>query len=231
MDGGSPAHASTAPTRSWLAVRSGLRALALVTALVTHASAQPDNSTLVYVGLALAPVDYVAGTALHEGSHALAAKLVGAEVDELHIFPPGIDPKANVFRFGWTYVHGLRTKADRVTFLIAPKVTDALLLGGFAALAFTSAWPGNKYAQLALTVAGTGLWIDFAKDVVLLRPQNDVSKIFDQWCLRGWRQIPARLIYAAVDVGLGYVVIHGYRRLFDRNDPAPVVIPLARLAF
>jgi hypothetical protein len=208
-----------------------VKALVLVAALARQVSAQPDNSTLVYAGIALAPIDYVAGTALHEGSHALAAKLVGAEVDELHVFPPGIDPKANMFRFGWTYVHGLHTKADRITFLIAPKVTDALLLGGFAALVFTSAWPGNKYAQLALTVAGTGLWIDFAKDVALLRPQNDVSQIFALWCLRGWRKVPARLIYAAVDVGLGYVVVRGYERLFDRSDPRPVVVPLARLAF
>jgi hypothetical protein len=209
---------------------------ALVTCVValafaTPGAAQPDTSTLVYVGMAMAPVDYIAGTALHEGSHALAAKLVGADVDELHVFPPGIDPKANVFRFGWTYVHGLHTKADRLTFLIAPKITDTLLLGGFTALAFTSAWPGNKYAQLALTVAATGLWVDFAKDVVLFRPQNDVSKLFELWCIRGWRQVPARLLYAAMDVGLGYVVLHGYERLFDRRDPNPVVIPLVTSAF
>ena len=207
-----------------------MKALLILVALCTVARAQPDDSTLVYAGLAMAPVDYVAGTALHEGSHALAAKLVGADVDELHVFPPGTDPHAKVFRFGWTYVHGLHTKADRVTFLIAPKITDALLLGGFAALVFTSAWPANKYGQLALTVVATGLWIDFAKDVVLFAPQNDVSKIFDLWCIKGWRQIPARLIYAAMDVGFGYVVTRGYERLFDRNDP-PVIVPLTRLMF
>ena len=206
-----------------------MRAIAIVLALCASAHAQPDNSTLVYVGLAMAPVDYVAGTALHEGSHALAAKLVGADVDELHVFPPGRDPHANVFRFGWTYVHGLHTKADRVTFLIAPKITDAVLLGGFAALAFTSAWPSNKYGQLALTVVATGLWVDFAKDVVLFAPQNDVVKIFDLWCFTGWRQIPARVVYAAMDVGFGYVVFHGYERLFDRNDP--MIVPLTRLTF
>lgn len=195
------------------------------------AQAQPDNSTLVYVGIGMAPVDYLAGTALHEGSHALAAKLVGAEVDELHVFPPGIDPHANVFRFGWTYVHGLHSTADRVTFLIAPKLVDIALLGGFAALVFTSAWPDNKYGQLTLTVVGTGLWIDFAKDVVLLRPQNDVSQIFRLWGIEGWqRQLPARLLYAAMDLGLGYIVFRGYERLFDRNDPA-MAVPLVHMTF
>jgi hypothetical protein len=211
-------------------------AIACLGALAATAQAQPDNSTLVEVGIAMAPVDYLAGVALHEGSHALGAKLVGATVDELHVFPPGTDPHAHVFRFGWTYVHDLHTTSDRITFLIAPKITDTLLLGGFAALAFTDAWPANKYGQLALTVAATGLWIDFAKDVVLLSPQNDVTKILDLWCMTGWRQIPARLVYAALDVGLGYVVVRGYERLFDRNDPAgaaatPLILPLTRLAF
>ncbi len=208
-----------------------MKALLALVALAGSAAAQPDASTLVYAGIGMAPIDYVAGTALHEGSHALAAKLVGADVDELHVFPPGIDPHAKVFRFGWTYVHGLRSKADRIAFLIAPKITDTLLLGGFAALVFTSAWPGNKYGQLAYTVAATGLWIDFAKDVALLRPSNDVSQIFRLWCITGWRQVPARLVYAAIDLGLGYVVFHGYERLFDTRDPRPMVVPLTTLTF
>jgi hypothetical protein len=213
-----------------------MKALVIIAALATAARAQPDNSTLVEVGIAMAPVDYLAGVALHEGSHALGAKLVGATVDELHVFPPGTDPHANVFRFGWTYVHDLHTTADRITFLIAPKVTDSVLLGGYAALVLAGGWPDNKYGQLALTVVATGLWIDFAKDVVLFSPQNDVTKILNLWCMTGWRQIPARLVYAAMDVGLGYIVLRGYERLFDRNDPpvaaaTPLILPLTRLAF
>ncbi len=206
-----------------------MKALLAVAFLVTTARAQPENSTLVYVGLGMAPIDYVAGVALHESSHALAAKLVGADVDELHVFPPGIDPHAHVFRFGWTYVHGLHTPADRVTFLIAPKVTDLALLGGFAALVFAGGWPDHKYGQLALTVAATGLWIDFAKDVILFAPQNDVSKIFTLWHLDGWKQVPARLLYAAMDVGLGYIVLRGYERLFDRNDL--MTVPIMHMTF
>ena len=71
---------------------------------------------------------------------------------------------------------------------------------------------------------------------MLFSSQNDVSKILNLWCMTGWRQIPARLVYAAMDVGLGYIVLRGYERLFDRNDPpaartAPLVLPLAHLAF
>jgi peptidase M50B-like protein len=205
--------------------------LALVLVCGT-AHADPSNERLVLVGLALAPADYLIGVSMHEGSHALAAKLVGAEVDELHLFPPGIDPHTKTFRFGWTYVRGLRTRNDRVLFYIAPKITDAVLIGGFAALVFTGAWPTNKYAQLGLTVAGTGLWVDFAKDVVLFSPHNDVTKVFDNWCMTGWRQIPARVVYAALDVGFAYVVYRGFKRTFDEPTSAtPLVVPLLSTAF
>ena len=169
----------------------------------------------------------VIGVSLHESSHALAAVLLGAHVDTLHVFPPGIDPRADVFRFGWTYVHGLRSKRDTELFLLAPKLTDAILLGGFAALAFTSAWPSNKYAQLALTVGATGLWVDFAKDVVVVSPQDDVVRVLHMWCVN---TIAARAVYAVVDLGLALLVAKGYERTFTR-DPAAVTMPLFRTAF
>ena len=196
------------------------------------ARADPSNSTLVYVGLGLAPPDYLLGVSLHEGSHALAAKIVGADVDELHLFPPGIDPHTKTFRFGWTYVHGLKTKGDRVFFYIAPKITDLAMLGGFAALVYTDAWPRNRYGALVLTVLATGFWVDFSKDVVLFSPQNDVVKVFDQWCMTGWKQVPARLVYAGAVVGLGFVVAHGYQRTFERDTtPTPMIIPLVQAPF
>jgi hypothetical protein len=107
------------------------------------------------------------------------------------------------------------------------------LLGGFAALVFTGAWPHNRYGQLALTVFATGLWIDFSKDVVLFSPTNDVVKVFDLWCMTGWRQLPARLVYAGLVVGLGFIVARGYERTFDRTpDTSPTAIaPLAILHF
>jgi hypothetical protein len=167
--------------------------------------------------------------------------MVGGTVDVLHLFPPGRDP-SGTFRFGWTYVRGLRSTADRLAFYLAPKATDAALLGGFAALAFTGAWPGNRYGQLALTVFATGLWIDFAKDVVLFSPANDVVKAFDLMGATGWREIPARVIYAGMIVGLGVLVARGYERTFDRSEPAspagtvarartPFVVPLTLGAF
>ena len=197
--------------------------------LAGRAAAEPSNERLFWIGVALAPPTYIAGVTLHEGMHAVAAKIVGAEVDELHLFPPGVDPKAHVFRFGWTYVHGLKTRNEKVFFFLAPKIVDVTLLGGFAALVYTSAWPRNRYGQLALTVGATGLWVDFAKDVVLLSPKNDVSQAFDNWCITGWRHVTARLLYAAADVGLAFVVARGYERTF--TTPMPTMVPLLTDAF
>lgn len=204
-----------------------IRAVVMGVLVARTARADPSDRTLVLTGLAMAPPTYLVGVSLHEGSHALAAKLAGASVDVLHLFPPGRDPSSHTFRFGWTYVHGLRSRGDKVAFYIAPKVTDAVLLGGFAALAFTEAWPHNRYGQLALTVFATGLWIDFSKDVVLFAKTNDVVKVFDLWCMTGWRQVPARLVYAGAVAGLGWIVARGYERTFDRPATAtPLVLPL-----
>jgi hypothetical protein len=205
-------------------------AIVILLLLAAPAAAEPSDRKLVYTGLALTPPTYLLGVAIHEGSHALAAKLVGANVLSLHVFPPGRDPRGH-WRFGWTYVTGLTSKSDRLLFYIAPKITDLVLLGGFAALVFTDAWPNNRYGQLALTVFGTGLLVDYAKDVIAFRKSNDVVKVFDLWCMKGWKQVPARLIYAASIVGLGLVVARGYERTFDDPVAAARIVPLAGMRF
>jgi len=210
-------------------VRPGIVVLLLVFATPAHA--EPSDRTLVYAGLALTPPMYFLGVTLHEGSHAIAAKLVGAKVLDFHVFPPGRDPKGHL-RFGWTYVRGLSTKHDRLWFYVAPKITGALLLGGFAALVFTDAWPQNRYGQVALAVVGTGLWVDFSKDLIAFRKSNDVVKVLDLWCMRGWKQIPPRLVYAAAVTGFGLVVAHGYRRTFEDPEPAAArILPLVTSTF
>ena len=209
-------------------------ALLVLGLLAGSARAEPSDRTLVLVGLGMAPPTYLLGVGLHEGSHALGAWLVGGTVDSVHLFPPGRDPKSGRFRFGWTYVHGLHGKGERIFFYLAPKITDAILLGGFGALVLTDGWPSNKYGQLALTVLATGWWIDFAKDVFLFHKGNDVVKAFDLWCLKGWRQVPARLLYAAANVGFGYLVYRGYRRTFDDAEgsaSSALVMPLLSSTF
>lgn len=199
-------------------MRRALPALVVLALAAAPARAEPSDRDLFYVGLALAPPTYLINVSLHEGSHALMAELVGGDVLDVHLFPPRVDPRVNKFRFGWVYARGLYTTTQRQLFYLAPKITGAVLLGGFSALVFTDAWPSNRYGRLALTVFATGVWVDFAKDVVLFSPHNDVSKVFRTWCMTGWRQIPARLVYAGAVIGLGYVVWRGYERTFHRFE-------------
>lgn len=213
-----------------------MRALIILCLLARSAAAEePSDTKLVLIGAALAPPMYLIGVSLHEGSHALAAELVGGDATDVHLFPPAIDPKVGTFRFGWVYAQGLRTKSQKIVFYLAPKFTDAILLGGVAAMVLTSAWPENKYGQLVLTVVGTGLWIDFAKDVVLFSKHNDVVKAFHLWCMRGWKQVPARLVYAAASAGFGYVVLRAYQQtFFDERlstTSTPVVLPIISSRF
>jgi hypothetical protein len=202
-----------------------MRALIILLLLTGVAHAEPSNERLFYTGLALAPPDYLLGVALHEGSHALAAELLGADVLEVHLFPPGRDPKVNKFRFGWTYVRGLKTRGQRIAFYLAPKVTDALL---FTAAVLPS--PNNRYGQLALTVFATGLWIDFSKDVFLFSDTNDVTRAFHQWCMYGWKQIAPRALYAGLIGVSGYFLYRTYQKTFT-DETSAVSIPIVALRF
>jgi hypothetical protein len=208
-----------------------MRALIVLVLLARTAAAEPDNRDLVYVGLAMAPPTYLLGVTLHEGSHALAAELVGGDVTEIRLFPPGIDPRANKFRFGWVYAQGLRRKPQKLFFYLAPKITDSLFLGAFAALVLTNTWPDNRYGQLALTVGATGFWVDFSKDVVLFSQHNDVVKAFRLWCMTGWKQVAPRLVYAGLVVASGYVVARGYQKTFGEQGTSTTMMPILTAAF
>jgi hypothetical protein len=201
----------------------------------TPAAAEPSDTDLVLAGLAMTPPTYFLGVVSHEGSHAIAAKLVGAEVVSIS-FLPGRDPATGAFHFGLTRVRGLRGRGEKVFFFLAPKIVDAALLGGFGALVLTDAWPENRYGQLALTVLATGFWVDFSKDVLAFRKANDVVKVFDLWCLNTpGRQVAARLVYASAIAGFGYLVYRGYDRTFgfSEDDPSArtMMLPLVATTF
>ena len=208
-------------------------AAALLLGMSTTAVADPDDEHLVLTGLALAPPTYVLGVAMHEGSHALAAKLVGADVTGFTLIP-GHDPRTGAFHFGRTDVDHLYGRGNQILFYVAPKITDAVMLGGFATL-LAADWPSNRYAELTLTVLATGFWVDFSKDVFSSNPNNDIVKVFklvglDTECDR----LPVRVLYLAADAVLGYLVWRGYEHTFDRSDAvarSAKVLPILTVPF
>jgi hypothetical protein len=212
---------------------AGRLAWALVVALLvvsaSTARAEPSDRTLVFVGAGLAVPDYFLGVTVHEGSHALAALTLGGHVRKLHLYP-GRNPSTHHFQFGWTDVDRLPTsRASLVYFLAAPKISDALLLGGYTALYFTHALPSNRYGWLTLEVLATGFWVDFAKDVVVFHRFDDVVRIFDALGLHDeWHRLPARVLYLAIDIAAAIPVYLGLRDMF-RADDAPTTMPLYAL--
>jgi len=189
---------------------------------------EPPVGKLIGAGVAMALPTYWLGVTAHEGSHALAGKLLGGKVTRFSIIP-GRYGARKTFYFGYVSVSGLRTTKQRSLFWLAPKMTDLILLGGYSALTLTGNLPHNRYGALALTVLATGLVIDFGKDVISMRRGNDVVKTYNANGLTGeLGRLPFRLTHAALTIAASYVVYRGYRDVFeDRSDPSMTAfIPL-----
>ncbi|HUQ06691.1 MAG TPA: hypothetical protein VM261_29515 [Kofleriaceae bacterium] len=217
-------------------------AIAVAAALLVAAPAraradEPSDRRIFGVGVALALPTWFFGTVTHEGSHALAAELVGGDTIQFRPWP-GRAPITGAFQLGLTRVRGIHGDGERVFFFMAPKLTDVVLLGGYVALYETSAYPDGAYGQLVLTVLATGWWIDFAKDTLAFSPHNDLVKTMSILGLRTeWQRLPVRVGFAAASVGLGYLVWRGHDRLFAVNDApgtarsAPLVLPVLTRVF
>jgi hypothetical protein len=192
----------------------------------------PPTSNLVWTGLGMAVPTYFLGVAVHEGSHALAARMAGAEVREFHILP-GI--RHGRFYFGFVRVAGLDSRGHRLFFQIAPKLLDLALLGTYAALVLTDSTPHNAYGQLALAVLATGFWVDFSKDIPSWCAHSDIVKIYDMvGATSELRRLPLRLMHAGLSAAAAYTLWRGYRQIFDREEEAagaPLLVPLVLKTF
>lgn len=218
-----------------------MRAIALAIVAATAIAApraaradEPSDTKLVVIGVALALPTYAIGVLTHEGSHAVAAKLAGAKVQTFRPWP-GRDRKTGAFQLGLTRVTGLFGDRARFAFYMAPKVTDLALLGAYAGLYYSSAYPDSSYGQLVVVVLATGFLIDFAKDTILWSRHNDLVKSMN---LLGatdeLRRFPIRLGFALASAGLGYLVWKGHERLFESNDApssAPLTVPVLTTVF
>jgi hypothetical protein len=211
--------------------RALLALLALLAASPAHA--EPSDRTLVYAGLGMSIPAYFLGVTVHEGSHAVAAELVGADTLQLHLLP-GRNPRNGAFQFGWTRVQGLEGDGERQLFLGAPKIVDAVLLGTYGVLWATDGLPEGRWGHLVVQVLATTFWVDFAKDVLVFNRHNDVVRMFTMAGLdTEWKRLPARVLYAAADAGLAYLVLRGWVDLFEKDDAEaePLVVPLVAGGF
>lgn len=197
-------------------------------------SERPSDTRLVLTGLAMGIPTYALGVSIHEGSHAVAGKMLGAKITDYSLIP-GFHPRTGKFFFGYVSVRGLRTNGQRTWFLIAPKLTDSFFLGGYSLLYATDAIPSNHYGQLALLVLATGFWIDFSKDIVAFWDHNDTVKVYNMMGLdTELKRLPARLVHAGLSAAMGFAIYKGYGRLFEKNTSGstqPLLLPVWQTSF
>ncbi len=183
---------------------------------------EPDDKWLVLAGAGMAIPDYVYGVFQHEGSHALWAKLFGAHIVKFHLLPGMADGH---FYFGYTQWRGDLTRNQIAWVLVAPKLPDVLLMTGFSLLVGFHALPKNDYGALALTVIGTGAWVDFSKDMFSWNDGGDLVKIHNLYGRRSeWQRLPYRVVHFAISAGFAYFLTRGYLEVFGSDDKAPPIM-------
>jgi hypothetical protein len=186
-----------------------------------------DASTgaLLLAGAGMAIPTYALGVIWHEGTHALVASSLGAEVLELRLYP---SMYRGHFYFGLTRWTGDLGCGEKAFTLLAPKLTDLLLLGGYSIVVAADGLPENDYGALALTVLATGAWVDFTKDLFSVNPTNDVIKAQALYGRESeWQRLPVRLAQAALAAAGGYVLYLGYAEVFGAEPGAPpMLLPL-----
>lgn len=182
------------------------------------ASQGPPAAALVAVGVPMAIADYFLGVALHEGSHCASAELFGANCTKLSILPGRSE--SGSFRLGETHWEGDLAPGQKAVVLLAPKIMDLTLMGGYAALLETGSLPRNKWGQLALVIAATGAVVDYGKHFVLRQSDNDVERVYRIWGIdKGWSRVPGEIFYGATILGGAIEVGRGWVKLFKSEPP------------
>jgi hypothetical protein len=190
-----------------------------------EAADRPGTATLVAAGSAMAVPTYFLFVALHESTHALAARAFGCQITAVRLLP---SVRAGHFYFGYTDWRGPMTPGQLSLTLLAPKATDAVVLIAYSVLVAADGLPSNAYGSLALTVLGTGAWVDFAKDVIAFGSTNDIIRLHALAGRTSERQRwPWRVLHAALAAAAAVPLYQGYRHTFRRGPTSPaLVMPL-----
>ncbi len=201
-----------------------------------------ETSPLKVVGLGalMALPTYVLGVTWHEGSHAAAAKLVGGNVTGFSILPER-HPIDGHLTFGHSnynsgkicgggtdsdgilHIQGFCpfTKGQNTFILLAPKLTDLALMGGYTALNETNHLPENLYARIAISAVAVGAWVDFSKDLLATSDYDDVNRVYK---LLGQnphdKTNPYAMAYLGMSALSGVGVGRGVYRLLAHPDGA-----------
>ena len=179
-----------------------------------------DSWKYALLGVSLAPGAFVLGTAIHEGSHCLAAELEGFDCYDVRVIPYK-DEQTDYFYFGsmrFKWEEGNEPNAEQNALITAaPMFTNIGLVSAYSTLAFTNSLPKNKYAKTAALVLGATQVVDLFNHVRNTHPLSDSGKLMHYFETKhnlnpkqAYWAVKAPQIGAA-SIGLGALIIEGVR--------------------
>jgi len=174
---------------------------------------------LFLTGVGLAPLELFLGITIHEGSHALWAKAMGATILE---FKPWPHVDRDGFYFG-AMVNSTKkswSAKNHILIYAAPMVTDAVVLMTYGGLVLSDALPENKYAQMVMFVFAAGHLVDMTNHMVARNKHTDTAMIEKLLVKdKGWKKWQARLMMRgsqAVMITAGTAfLIRGAMKIFE----------------
>lgn len=138
-----------------------------------------DSWKYALTGVTLSPGIFILGTAIHEGSHCLAAELQQFECYDLRVIPY-TDEETDYFYFGsMRYRDPLNVSTPEKDALVtvAPMLTNMTLISTYSTLAFSNKLPKNKWAKTATFVLGATQVVDLFNHFRNTHPYSDSGKL------------------------------------------------------
>ena len=181
----------------------------------------PNGWKYALTGTLLAPVAFIAGNAIHEGTHCLSAmKIEGMNCEDLIIIP-SYDEERNYFYFGYTNVsfdeENPPTYDSYALFSATPMFVNASLISAYSTLAFTDNLPKNKWAKTGVLLLGATQVIDMANHARNFGAYSDSSKVIAYLQVeKGLSPIESILAVKGPQIGFtllgaGALALEGYR--------------------
>jgi len=146
---------------------------------------------------------------LHEGAHALAAKMMGAETVTFNWFPN----RRAVAAVGIYAPNS--TSGERAFSNFAPLISDLALLGSFLVISEV-AGVSNEHVLIPLTLmAAWGVGDIGIQAVPLGYGYHHVENVYRHFGLSQWQRIPFRVVHVATAVVGAYFVRRGLSRITE----------------
>lgn len=180
-------------------------------------------------GIGAAPLSFMAGVSIHEGTHCLVANATeGAKCGEVRLIPY-YDEELDYFYFGSMQMlvdpeNPPSAKGDMII-TASPMMVNAGLISVYSTLAFTNKLPKNKWLKTGALLLGASQVVDLFNHVGNEHPYSDSGKIINY--LQTEQNLNPQQAYwstkgpqiAFATVGASAIGLEMFRIFTKREDP------------